>query len=67
MDGSQDIARGLVVARGDGAEPFDSCEENLNQVTRSLRMPIERARLGKVGLFWDHRSLAVGAKGSSTR
>ena len=62
MDGSQEIARSFVVARGDGAKLFDFGEEILNQVTLPVDMSIKRAGLDPVGLGWDHRSLTGGGQ-----
>ena len=62
MDGGQEIARGFIVARGDGAELFDFGEEIFNQVTGPVHVLIERARLDPVGLAWNHHRLAGGGQ-----
>jgi hypothetical protein len=63
VDGSEEVARGLVIACRDGAELLHLCEEILNQVTCRIEVLIEFTWQGSVGARRDHR----GLPGSSQR
>jgi len=41
VDGSQEIAGGLVVARGDRSELLEFAEEIFDQVARLVELPVE--------------------------
>ena len=40
MDGTQEVARGLVVARGNGAALLESSKKVFNQVTRLVQVAV---------------------------
>ena len=44
VDGGEEISGGLVIARGNGAEPLEFTEEILDQVARFVEFPVELAR-----------------------
>ena len=58
MDGSEEVARGFVVARGDGSILFQLGEEVLNQVPSFVEMAVEVAWYLPVGLWRYHRDFA---------
>ena len=45
MDGPQEVASGLVVARGNGPVMLQACEEVLDQMTRLVEVAVIFARL----------------------
>ncbi len=58
MDGGEEVARGFVIAGGDGAEEFEFGEEIFDQVASLVELfivfPLHRA----VGLGRNHRNLS---------
>ena len=58
MNGGEEIAGGLVVASGDGAELLEFGEEVLDEVARLVDFTIIGARLAPVGFGGDHGGLA---------
>jgi len=58
VDGGEEVARGLVVPRGDGAELFEFGEEILNEVTRLVDIAIVVAEQAAVRPGRDHGGLA---------
>ena len=62
MDAGEEVARGLVVARGDGAELLELAEEVLDQMACLVEFGVERARIGSGALARDHRGLVGSAE-----
>ena len=60
MNGGQEVAGSLVVARGDGAELLEFGEEILDQVARLEQVSVIVAAHFPVGLGRDHHGLAGG-------
>ena len=58
MDGGEEVSCGLVVARGDGTELFESDEEFFDQMARFVEFAVERAASATIGSGRDHHSLA---------
>src|SRR5215212_2275090 len=58
MDGGEEVSCGLVVARGDGTELFESGEEIFDQMARFVEFAVERAASATIGSGRDHHSLA---------
>ena len=58
MDGAQEVARGFVIARGNGAVLLEPGKEVLNQVTGLVQLAVT-AGLVPVRDFWgNHHGLA---------
>ena len=49
MNGSEEVASGLVIASGDGTKLLEFGQEVLDQVARFIEMPIELAGHPSVG------------------
>ena len=58
MDGGEEVARGLVVAGGDGTKLLEFGEEVLDEVTRLVDVLVVVARQSPVCLGRDHRRFA---------
>ncbi len=62
MDCAEEIPGGLVVARGDCAELFESAVEVLDQMARFVGVLVISALDFSVALGWDHRGFSCGAQ-----
>jgi len=60
INGSEEVAGGLVIASGDGTKLLEFGEEVLDQVARFIEMPIEPAGHPSVGLGRNHGGFALG-------
>ena len=58
VDGGEEVARGLVVAGGDGTKLLEFGEEVLDEVTRLVDVLVVVARQSPVCLGRDHRRFA---------
>ncbi len=58
MDGAQEVARGLVVARGNGPILLEPGKEVLNDMACLVQSAITLARLLVGAARWDHHGLA---------
>ena len=62
VNGGEEISGGLVVARGDSAEPFEFTEEILDQVACLVEFGIESTRRCTALAERDHGGFAGGRK-----
>jgi hypothetical protein len=62
LDGSQEVARGLLVAGGDRTKLLDPGDEVLNQMACAIKLSIVVARQGPVGSRRDHRGLTCSGQ-----
>ena len=58
MDGSEEVARGFVVAGGDCTILFEFAEEILDQVACGIKLLVVVARIFAGAFGWDDRCLA---------
>ena len=58
MDGTQEVVRGLVVARGNGAALLESSIKVFNQVTRLVQVAVIAALMFARGFWGNHHGLA---------
>ena len=62
MDGGEEVARGFVIARGDGAELLELAKEVLDEMARLVERPVVRSRCDAIALGWDDRELVGGGE-----
>ena len=58
MDGTQEVVRGLVVARGNGAALLESSIKVFNQVTRLVQVAVIAALVPARTDRWNYHGLA---------
>src|SRR4051812_4411831 len=62
VDCREEVAGGLVIARGDGAELLEPGEEILDQMARLVEVAIIGPRRAAIELWRDHHRLAGGGQ-----